>query len=92
MDKTPKLGTRRRSPYGLLVSRPGEWIDFDPMTLGYESPAGAGHVGLCRWRHSTAINSYSHRYDAAAPRFYCSSSGIRALEPLKDAKDVPNRE
>ena len=38
MDKTPKLGTRRRSPYGLLVSRPGEWIGFDLKTLGYESP------------------------------------------------------
>ena len=38
MDKTPKLGTRRRSLYDLLVSRPDEWIDFDPKTLGYESP------------------------------------------------------
>jgi hypothetical protein len=38
MDKTPKLGTRRRSLYDLLLSRPGEWIDFDPKSLGYESP------------------------------------------------------
>jgi hypothetical protein len=39
MDKTPKPGTRRRSLYDLLVSRPGEWIDFDPKTLGYKSPS-----------------------------------------------------
>jgi hypothetical protein len=38
MDKTPKPGTRRRSLYDLLVSRPDEWIDFDPRTLGYASP------------------------------------------------------
>jgi hypothetical protein len=38
MDKTPKSGTRRRSLYDLLVSRPGEWIDFDPQMLGYASP------------------------------------------------------
>jgi hypothetical protein len=38
MDKMPKLGTRRRSLYDLLLSRPDEWIDFDPKTLGYESP------------------------------------------------------
>jgi hypothetical protein len=37
-DKTPKPGTRRRSLFDLLVSRPGEWIDFDPKTLGYASP------------------------------------------------------
>jgi hypothetical protein len=35
MDKAPKPGTRRRSLYDLLVSRPDEWIDFDPKTLGY---------------------------------------------------------
>jgi hypothetical protein len=38
MDKTPKPGTRRRSLYDLLMSRPDEWIDFDPKALGYESP------------------------------------------------------
>jgi len=38
MNKVPKPGTRRRSLYDLLVSRPDEWIDFDPKTLGYESP------------------------------------------------------
>jgi hypothetical protein len=38
MNKAPRLGTRRRSLYDLLVSRPDEWIDFDPKTLGYESP------------------------------------------------------
>jgi hypothetical protein len=38
MEKTPKPGTRRRSLYDLLVSRPDEWIDFDPKTLGYASP------------------------------------------------------
>jgi hypothetical protein len=38
MDKTPKGGTRRRSLYDLLVSRSGDWLDFDPKTLGYESP------------------------------------------------------
>jgi hypothetical protein len=38
MDKTPKPGSRRRSLYELLLSRPGEWVDFDPKTLGYESP------------------------------------------------------
>lgn len=36
MDKTPKPGTRRRSLFDLLVSRPDEWIDFDPKTLGYK--------------------------------------------------------
>jgi hypothetical protein len=38
VDKTPKPGTRRRSLYDLLLSRPNEWIDFDPKLLGYESP------------------------------------------------------
>jgi hypothetical protein len=38
MEKTPRAGTRRRSLYDLLVSRPDEWIDFDPRTLGYSSP------------------------------------------------------
>jgi hypothetical protein len=30
MEKIPRAGTRRRSLYDLLVSRPGEWVDFDP--------------------------------------------------------------
>jgi hypothetical protein len=37
MNKTPKLGTRRRFVFDMLVARPGEWIEFIPQELGYAS-------------------------------------------------------
>ena len=37
MDKTPRPGTRRRSVFDMLIARPGEWIDFNPQSLGYPS-------------------------------------------------------
>jgi hypothetical protein len=33
--KLPKPGTRRRALYDLLAASAGQWIDFDPRTLGY---------------------------------------------------------
>jgi hypothetical protein len=38
MHKTPKLGTRRRSIFDMLIAMPDEWIEFDPKALGYPSP------------------------------------------------------
>jgi len=55
MDKEPKPGTRRRSLYDLLAARPGEWIEFDPKSLGYESPRSRAL--------STDINALRDIYD-----------------------------
>jgi hypothetical protein len=44
MDKSPKLGTRRRTVFDMLIATPGEWIDFNPTELGYSS----AHCGAIR--------------------------------------------
>ena len=35
IDRIPKLGTRRRVLYDVLVNAPGQWVEFDPIALGY---------------------------------------------------------
>ena len=36
--KLPKPGTRRRTLYDLLSASPGQWVEFDPTTIGYGAP------------------------------------------------------
>jgi len=55
MDKTPKLGTRRRFVFDMLIARPGEWIDFNPKELGYPF----GHCSAIRTDLTDLRNNYN---------------------------------
>jgi hypothetical protein len=55
MDKTPKLGTRRRFVFDMLIARPDEWINFNPQELGYPS----GHCDAIRSDLTDLRNVYN---------------------------------